>query len=187
MADRNPRYARSQVSFRPSVYSSGIQSVQPFSPRWPQGLDYGSWYDPTSWFQDDSVGGTCVDHQGLLGSPGAKVSCAALKSAQTGKQHASYKPDSGMLSDYSLEEAASAGARAALGPATALLPDELPSWAPDFLKSDEQLGREEDEEERKFRRRMIMGLGLAAAVLGGIYIFQQGEARKMAALSGRLV
>jgi hypothetical protein len=36
------------------------------------------------------VGGTCTDHQGLLGPKGAKVSCAELKAAQEGKESGTY-------------------------------------------------------------------------------------------------
>ena len=38
------------------------------------------------------VGGTCTDHTGLLGTPGAQVSCADLKAAQEGKPEGYYTP-----------------------------------------------------------------------------------------------
>jgi len=56
---------------------------------------YGFW---DSFFQQEQgggadvgvVGGTCTDHQGLLGAKGAKVSCAELKAAQEGKESGTY-------------------------------------------------------------------------------------------------
>jgi len=38
------------------------------------------------------VSGTCTDWTGLLGTPGAKVSCADLKTAQEGKPQGYYVP-----------------------------------------------------------------------------------------------
>ena len=38
------------------------------------------------------VGGMCTDFTGLLGTPGAKVTCADLKAAQEGKPQGYYTP-----------------------------------------------------------------------------------------------
>lgn len=38
------------------------------------------------------TGGTCTDHTGLLGAPGAKVPCADLRAAQEGKPQGYYTP-----------------------------------------------------------------------------------------------
>ena len=172
-------YARSRIAFRPSVYATGLQQVQPYTPIWPQGSDYGeaSWYAPWSWHeylqdpQEGAVGGTCKDHQGLLGTPGAMVSCAALSDAQAGRAPGTtqaYVPDQGVVAS--------------------LLPDisiDIPDWAPDFLKDDEELEEErlrrEEEEKEKFKRRLIFaGLGMAT-VLGGIFLYQRGEKKKIEA------
>jgi len=40
MSDRRD-YSRSRVAFRPSSYSTGIQEIQPYTPDWPQGMEYG--------------------------------------------------------------------------------------------------------------------------------------------------
>lgn len=76
-------YSRSRVAFRPSSYSTGIQEIQPYTPDWPQGMEYGGWWSDLVVFgRSDSissdVGGTCVDSEGALGPVGAKVSCHRL-------------------------------------------------------------------------------------------------------------
>lgn len=170
-------YARARMSFRPSVYSTGIQEVQAYQPNWPQGVEYGSWYNPFGWGEDDTgvdsklVGGTCIDHAGLLGTPGAKVSCAALKSEQTGEVYERYKPVGKTITDASLSD---------------YIPDvNVPEWAPDILKSDDQLATEQDrrdeEDEKKFRRRALLGAGVGVLLLSGLFIYQRGEAQKLKA------
>ena len=58
MSDRQDEY--SMMSFRPSSYSTGIQPVQPYTPIWPEGTEYGSYLpdwlrwerttpEPTEW------------------------------------------------------------------------------------------------------------------------------------------
>jgi len=54
MSSPTDDYARSLLSFRPSIYSTGIQAVQPYTPEWPEGSEYGgqtAWYKPWSWNQ----------------------------------------------------------------------------------------------------------------------------------------
>ncbi len=87
----NPRTAeRSLMSFRPSVYSTGEQPVQPYTPIWPE---YGeSWWfkytSPIAYLtskaiesKEGSTGGVCTDHSGVLGTPGARVACDDLAAA----------------------------------------------------------------------------------------------------------
>ena len=100
----NPRdIERALQSFRPSVYSTGEQQLQPYTPLWPEGVGYGSWltsltqYTPVGYAakkvgewtsggeQEGSIGGTCTDVGGVLGKVGAKVSCANLSDAQSGR------------------------------------------------------------------------------------------------------
>ena len=45
------------------------------------------------------IGGSCTDHQGLLGAKGAKVSCADLRAAQEGKEAGSYTAYTGSAMD----------------------------------------------------------------------------------------
>jgi hypothetical protein len=78
---------RSYVAFRPSVYTTGVQTVQPYTEAWPEGSDYGNtlaswWYELTG---QQVVAGTCVDHQGLLGPAGGRVDCAALSDRMAGR------------------------------------------------------------------------------------------------------
>jgi hypothetical protein len=93
-----PDYSRSRISFRPSVYSTGTQPVQPYTVRWPEGEGYGSWldqaykYTPAGYVYDkwvgekeESAGGSCVDHGGLLGVKGAQVDCNRLAQKATFK------------------------------------------------------------------------------------------------------
>jgi len=87
----NPRTAeRSLMSFRPSVYSTGEQPIQPYTPIWPEGSEYGeSWWfkytSPIAYLtskaiesKEGSTGGVCTDHSGVLGTPGARVACDDL-------------------------------------------------------------------------------------------------------------
>ena len=78
---------RSYVAFRPSVYTTGVQTVQPYTRAWPEGSDYGNtlaswWYSLTG---QRVVSGTCVDHQGRLGPAGGRVDCAALDDVMAGR------------------------------------------------------------------------------------------------------
>jgi hypothetical protein len=52
MSNRN--YSRNLSAFRPSVYSTGTQSVQPYAPGWSQGAGYGSGY--AGWFDYTPLG-----------------------------------------------------------------------------------------------------------------------------------
>ncbi len=193
MADHND-YSRSRVAFRPSAYSQpGLAPVQPYTPAWPQGMEYGGWFDytPAGWAmkkyaerQEGSVGGTCKDQAGLLGTPGAMVSCAALSDAQQGNAPgttSAYVPDSGGITDYTIGESARGAAKAVLP--DALVPDSIdfPDWAPSWLKDDAELEEEEEEEKKKFRRQLtLVGLGMAT-VLGSIFLYQRGEKKKIEA------
>ena len=38
-------YDISLPAFRPSVYSTGLQAVQPYTRAWPEGTMYGAWYE----------------------------------------------------------------------------------------------------------------------------------------------
>ena len=102
MSDINSPSGQAIPVFRPSEYSTGLEPLQPYTRKWPQGSEYGEWwtsltqYTPAGYVarkvgewtsggeQEGSVGGTCTDHSGLLGKVGAKVSCAALLDAQQG-------------------------------------------------------------------------------------------------------
>ena len=163
------RYAATLASFRPSVYTTGTQPIQPYTPEWPEGMEYGSaWtsltsYTPIGWAyqkagelwygdeQEGAVGGTCTDHKGLLGTPGAKVTCAALSDAQAERE-----PGTTPLYDPN---------RVDEGPSI-----DIPDWGPDFLKDKEELEEErlrEEEEKRKRREAMIkVGVGTGLAVAG---------------------
>lgn len=106
---------RSYIAFRPSIYTTGVQSIAPYTPMWPQGSDYGG--QMSEWFysylnlgQEGSVGGTCVDHAGLLGPQGSRVSCAALSDAMAGRPPGTtsvYDPNRGVAA-ASVETAAQA-------------------------------------------------------------------------------
>lgn len=52
------------------------------------------------------VGGMCTDFTGLLGTPGAKVTCADLKAAQEGKPQGYYTPHDDVADDSLLSRAA---------------------------------------------------------------------------------
>jgi hypothetical protein len=86
-------YARSRMSFRPSVYSTGVEPVQSYTPVWPEGQEYGAWYSPDQLYKytpigyvydkymtekEESAGGLCTDWDGALGKKGAQVSCHEL-------------------------------------------------------------------------------------------------------------
>ena len=102
----NHGWDNSYPAFKPSVYSTGVQSTQPYTKDWPEGSQYGllplpgigsavgagasALYSTASgWFSDDSdsssgsayTGKECRDSQGLLGTPGALVSCTVLEAA----------------------------------------------------------------------------------------------------------
>jgi hypothetical protein len=151
MPDRQENY--SMMSFRPSSYSTGIQPLQSYTPAWPEGAEYGSWL-PFGWGEDDTgaagVGGTCVDHAGLLGTPRAKVSCADLKAALEGKEagfYDKYEPDDGMITDHSLKD---------------LVPGFVPDFIlPDSLKPDDYCD-EECEKEKKLKKIAAVAVPLLA-------------------------
>lgn len=99
---------RSYLAFRPSVYATGVQTVQPYTEAWPEGSDYGGslanwWFELVTQpnvEQQGAVGGTCVDHQGLFGTPGQKVSCALLADRLAGRAPgttAEYDPEAGII------------------------------------------------------------------------------------------
>ena len=44
------------------------------------------------WYTEGDTSGWCTDHKGLLGTPGAKVSCADLRSAQEAQPVGTYEP-----------------------------------------------------------------------------------------------
>jgi len=112
-------YSRS--AFRPSVYSTGLQSLQPYHSKWSEGSEYGEWYNtfvvsPLGWaaskvgdayvdWKGEGTSGTCIDHDGLLGKKDGEVSCAALKDALEGNDPGtSYAPEDGVL-PYALDKA----------------------------------------------------------------------------------
>lgn len=43
-------YDRALPAFRPSVYTTGIQGIQPYNAGWPQGVGYGGTENDTSWY-----------------------------------------------------------------------------------------------------------------------------------------
>ena len=55
------------------------------------------------------VGGTCTDHKGLLGTVGAKVSCAELRAAQEGKPAGTYTSYTAVPDAPSSQRALAAG------------------------------------------------------------------------------
>lgn len=52
MADINDPSGQVYQTFRPSVYSTGVQTVMPYGTKWVEGDEYGSWYNPLSWGAD---------------------------------------------------------------------------------------------------------------------------------------
>jgi hypothetical protein len=98
---------------------------------------YAGWL-PWEWGeQTGATGGQCVDREGMLGKPGARVPCAALDQAMTGRETRAYIP----VAD---DEIAIGGARV-VDPSYELRQDaadlifggdsnppspEKPSWAP---------------------------------------------------------
>lgn len=90
MSNISDDVTRSYIAFRPSIYATGVQSIAPYTAAWPQGSDYGG--QMSEWFyshlnldQEGSVGGTCIDHAGIIGTQGSRVSCAALSDAMAGR------------------------------------------------------------------------------------------------------
>ena len=171
----NRQYAASLSSFRPSVYTTGTQPIQPYNPEWPEGIEYGSAWttltQPVAWAaqqagemwygdeQEGAVGGTCTDHQGLLGTPGAKVSCAALNDAAAGRAPGTtpqYDPT--RSDDPSID---------------------FPDWAPDFLKDEAEVEEERlrREEEKRKRQEVMVKVGVGAGLaVAGFVLFRRYQA-----------
>lgn len=98
----NHGWDNSYPAFKPSIYSTGVQSTQPYTPDWPEGSQYGAWYNhplvsPAGWAfskvsdavigaKEESTAGQCVDHTGALGRAGAKVPCDSLAAAMGVKE-----------------------------------------------------------------------------------------------------
>ncbi len=153
MSDRQDEY--SMMSFRPSSYSTGIQPVQPYTPIWPEGTEYGSYLpDWLRWGEDDTgargVGGTCKNDGSVpnvkVGDP---VSCAALKAALEGKPldtYDVYEPDDGMITDLQVSD---------------VLPDFI---LPDSLKSKDYC---DEECQRKKKMKKIVSVAVPLLAVAG--------------------
>lgn len=60
MADINDPSGQIYATFRPSAYSTGVQSVMPYGPRWVEGDGYGEWYMPWTWGSEARQAATSV-------------------------------------------------------------------------------------------------------------------------------
>ena len=155
-------YDISLPAFRPSVYSTGLQSSQPYTKQWEEHGAYGAWYDwltsPVSTYltplaktaeAEGAVSGTCADHSGLLGVKGARVSCAALSDAMKGNR-------AGTTHSYNADAPVNL---------TSFIP---PSLKPDILLNQDEkaLDRKRKEEEAAAEQRATMFKVGGALVLG---------------------
>lgn len=161
-------YELSLPAFRPSLYSTGLQSSQPYTPEWPEGTTYGDW---TNWIpgvglyrfvrdsakvaeSEGAVSGTCVDHAGIVGQgKGVKVPCSVLYDAHHGNPAGtthSYHPD-GPVNLTSLIPAA-------LKPSFLLTDEEKP------LKEKQDKDKENEDEKEKLMMALKVGAFLALSV-----------------------
>jgi len=97
-------------------------------------LDYFSWVtwesEGSGGADDGNVGGNCIDSQGLLGSPGATVTCAALRAAIEGKAAGTYESYTPPV-DWTLENVVDAvtGGKAEEEKPPRKDPFKIPTWA----------------------------------------------------------
>jgi hypothetical protein len=89
------------------------------------------WYGPSEGGADAGiVSGNCIDSQGLLGPPGATVTCAALRAAIEGKAAGTYESYTPPV-DWTMENAVDAvtGGKAGEEKPPRKDPFKIPTWA----------------------------------------------------------